>query len=359
MVQVYVSQLRKVLPAETLQHPRAGVLARAAARRGGSRALRARSSRRAAARSTPGDADERRSAAARGPRALAQPRAGRVRGAVRDSSRRHVSSELRLSALEERIDADLALGRHAELASELEALVARHPLRERLRGQRCSRSTARAARPTRSPPIGDFARRALRASWGSSPRARLRELERPDPAAGPRPRGRREGSSDPPPARPSRMRSPSVTRPATATHRLPGRRRGPARPRARARLGVLVPARLGVARARVLLPAACRDGPADPLRQARDGSLRPGVAGELARPRGAHGRRARRDGRGRVRARGARRRLGRRARCGRCSPPPTPSGRWRSPSWGRSRAACGRRTTRPGSKRRRGRAVTR
>ena len=38
-------------------------------------------------------------------------------------------------ALEERIEADLALGRHAALVAELEALVAEHPLRERLRGQ--------------------------------------------------------------------------------------------------------------------------------------------------------------------------------------------------------------------------------
>ena len=43
--------------------------------------------------------------------------------------------ELRLAALEQRIDADLAAGRHAELVGELEALVAEHPLRERLRGQ--------------------------------------------------------------------------------------------------------------------------------------------------------------------------------------------------------------------------------
>jgi DNA-binding SARP family transcriptional activator len=43
--------------------------------------------------------------------------------------------ELRLAALELRIDADLALGGHAELAGELEALVRQHPLRERLRAQ--------------------------------------------------------------------------------------------------------------------------------------------------------------------------------------------------------------------------------
>ena len=39
-------------------------------------------------------------------------------------------------ALERRIDADLALGRHADLVAELEGLVGQHPLRERLRGQR-------------------------------------------------------------------------------------------------------------------------------------------------------------------------------------------------------------------------------
>src|SRR5437870_3068173 len=43
--------------------------------------------------------------------------------------------EERLEALEERIEAELALGRHAALVGELEALVATHPLRERLRKQ--------------------------------------------------------------------------------------------------------------------------------------------------------------------------------------------------------------------------------
>ena len=43
--------------------------------------------------------------------------------------------EMRLAVLEQRIDADLARGRHAQLVGELEALVAHHPLRERLRCQ--------------------------------------------------------------------------------------------------------------------------------------------------------------------------------------------------------------------------------
>ena len=43
--------------------------------------------------------------------------------------------ELRLAAIEDRVEADLALGRARELVGELRDLVARHPLRERLRGQ--------------------------------------------------------------------------------------------------------------------------------------------------------------------------------------------------------------------------------
>jgi DNA-binding SARP family transcriptional activator len=43
--------------------------------------------------------------------------------------------ELRVAALEDRIEADLALGENASLVPELEALVAAHPLRERLRRQ--------------------------------------------------------------------------------------------------------------------------------------------------------------------------------------------------------------------------------
>jgi DNA-binding SARP family transcriptional activator len=42
---------------------------------------------------------------------------------------------LRLDALEDRLDAELACGRHVEVLTELESLVGEHPLRERLWGQ--------------------------------------------------------------------------------------------------------------------------------------------------------------------------------------------------------------------------------
>ena len=44
--------------------------------------------------------------------------------------------ELRVAALELAIDGDLAAGRHREVVGELDALVAEHPLRERLHAQR-------------------------------------------------------------------------------------------------------------------------------------------------------------------------------------------------------------------------------
>jgi DNA-binding SARP family transcriptional activator len=43
--------------------------------------------------------------------------------------------ERRLAALEQRMEADLELGRHDDLVPELEGLAREHPLRERLRGQ--------------------------------------------------------------------------------------------------------------------------------------------------------------------------------------------------------------------------------
>jgi DNA-binding winged helix-turn-helix (wHTH) protein len=65
----------------------------------------------------------------------------------------HRLEELRMEALEERLEAELALGHGAELVAELETLVQQQPLRERFRSSSCSPCTAAAARPTRSRPI--------------------------------------------------------------------------------------------------------------------------------------------------------------------------------------------------------------
>jgi DNA-binding SARP family transcriptional activator/tetratricopeptide (TPR) repeat protein len=84
--------------------------------------------------------------------------------------------EARIACLEDRIEADLALGRHAEVVGALEALIAEHPYRERLRAQlmlalyRCDRQ-ADALQVYRT------ARSQLIDELGIEPGERLRELE--------------------------------------------------------------------------------------------------------------------------------------------------------------------------------------
>ncbi len=84
--------------------------------------------------------------------------------------------ELRLGAVEERVEADLALARQRELVGELTALVERHPERERLRGQlmlalyRCSRQAEALA------VYRDY-RRALSEQLGLDPGPALQQLE--------------------------------------------------------------------------------------------------------------------------------------------------------------------------------------
>jgi DNA-binding SARP family transcriptional activator len=84
--------------------------------------------------------------------------------------------EVRLAALEERIEADLALGRQGDLAGELEALVAAHPLRERLRGQ-LMLALYRAGRQAEALAAYQDARRVLVEELGIEPSPPLRELE--------------------------------------------------------------------------------------------------------------------------------------------------------------------------------------
>ena len=85
--------------------------------------------------------------------------------------------ELHTAAIEERIEADLALGRHADLVAELEALVSRHPLRERLRGQLMI-ALYRSGRQAEALEAYRAARRALLAELGIEPGRALHELER-------------------------------------------------------------------------------------------------------------------------------------------------------------------------------------
>jgi DNA-binding SARP family transcriptional activator len=85
--------------------------------------------------------------------------------------------EIRLAAVELRIDADLALGRHDELVGELEALVAEQPLRERLRADLMT-ALYRAGRQAEALDAYKDARRALVDELGIEPSAALQELER-------------------------------------------------------------------------------------------------------------------------------------------------------------------------------------
>jgi YVTN family beta-propeller protein len=84
--------------------------------------------------------------------------------------------ELRLAVTEQRIEADLALGRHLALVSELEVLVARHPMRERLVGQ-LMLALYRSGRQADALAAYRAARRALVEGLGLEPGAELRRLE--------------------------------------------------------------------------------------------------------------------------------------------------------------------------------------
>jgi DNA-binding SARP family transcriptional activator len=85
--------------------------------------------------------------------------------------------ELRLATLEDRLDADLAGGRHAELVAELERLIDEHPLRERPRAQ-LMLALYRSGRQAEALQAYSNARRTLVDEIGIEPGPALRELER-------------------------------------------------------------------------------------------------------------------------------------------------------------------------------------
>jgi YVTN family beta-propeller protein len=85
--------------------------------------------------------------------------------------------ELRLAVLEKRIDADLALGRHADLVLELERLVSQEPLRERPRAQ-LMLALYRSGRQAEALDVYRKARRRLADELGLEPGEELQRLER-------------------------------------------------------------------------------------------------------------------------------------------------------------------------------------
>ncbi|MEV0391330.1 BTAD domain-containing putative transcriptional regulator [Nonomuraea sp. NPDC050643] len=89
----------------------------------------------------------------------------------------HPLEELRLAALTDRIDADLALGRHAELIGELRQATAAAPLHERLRGQ-LMLALYRDGRRAEALEQYTLARRCFRDELGLEPGDELARLQR-------------------------------------------------------------------------------------------------------------------------------------------------------------------------------------
>jgi DNA-binding SARP family transcriptional activator/WD40 repeat protein len=85
--------------------------------------------------------------------------------------------EVRLVALEERIEAELALGHHADLSAELTRLISEYPLRERLRGQ-LMLALYRSGRQADALAVYRQTGEMLRDELGLDPGRALRELER-------------------------------------------------------------------------------------------------------------------------------------------------------------------------------------
>ncbi|HXV75270.1 MAG TPA: BTAD domain-containing putative transcriptional regulator, partial [Candidatus Polarisedimenticolaceae bacterium] len=85
--------------------------------------------------------------------------------------------ERRLGALEERIDADLAVGRHGEVVAELDALVAEQPYRERFRAQQML-ALYRSGRQADALAAYRATREAFASGLGLEPGSELKALER-------------------------------------------------------------------------------------------------------------------------------------------------------------------------------------
>jgi DNA-binding SARP family transcriptional activator len=174
MVHVYVSQLRKVLPDGVLRTKAPGYVLEVAPeavdlvhftrlRNEGRAALTEGDAETAAARLRAGLALWRGAALAEFSEPFATAQAAHL-------------DELRIASIEDRIDADLALGHHADLIGELRVLVADHPLRER---PRCQLMLAlyRAGRQAEALDVYHEFRRTLLDELAMEPSAALTELQ--------------------------------------------------------------------------------------------------------------------------------------------------------------------------------------
>ena len=172
-LQVHVSQLRKVLGQETIETHPGGYLLRL---------------------------DEEQIDAARFERLLREARAAETAARTAELLRQALSlvrgpafadladetfarpeamrlDELRVTAVEERIEAELASGAHAQAIGDLEALVAEHPLRERPRAL-LMRALYQSGRQADALAVYRDARRMLVDELGIEPGAELRDVQR-------------------------------------------------------------------------------------------------------------------------------------------------------------------------------------
>jgi DNA-binding SARP family transcriptional activator/streptogramin lyase len=176
VLQTYVSQLRRIVGADAILTRPPGYLLRV-----DEQALDATRFRGLVAEgrglATRGNHE---AASARYRDALALWRGPALAGVVFESFARNELERLeeeRVGATIDLIDSELALGQHEEVVPELETLVRRHPLRERLRAQlmlalyRCGRQADALA-------AYQDARRALVDELGLEPGRELQELER-------------------------------------------------------------------------------------------------------------------------------------------------------------------------------------
>jgi len=170
-LQVYVSQLRKALGRDAIVTQAPGYLVRVEPRGLDSERFDGLVAE-AQARDAEGAAETLREALAlwRGP-PLAD-----LNDSVARAERGQLE-EQRASALEQRIDADLDLGRHAELLPELEALLREEPLRERRRAQ-LMLALYRSGRQADALDVYRGGRKLLADELGLEPGEELRQIEK-------------------------------------------------------------------------------------------------------------------------------------------------------------------------------------